>query len=582
MARYEITGPEGKRYEITAPEGASEQDVLSYAKSQFGGTSSSRIDMAPPLDDPKAKPIPERPGMLSAENLAPLVEGVVEGVTDVPVNINRMVTGVLPFKGLREKQEQFVQEREKRLAEEHAKPGGVDIALGRTVGNIAATAPLGAVAPPGTIGAMMTAAVSGELGRAPPIRADTLWHNIDRVFENAGGGAAGFKAVQASAQAIAPVFNAAKNLLLREGVDLTPGQMARGGGRAGDYLSRGESAASSLPLVGSEMRAAQRRGVEGLNRAAWNRVLEPLGEKMPVGTEMGRSAARYVKERVDAAYDRIWPNVNARVDPTFMQDYDAIMTRAKAELPPDRYTQLENFMNGQASKTSRGAATGKMAKSIDSEIGAKARGYMDSEEEDVRAHGRFLQEMQTTWRDLIERQNPAYKDEIRAANSAYALGVRVMRATAARGAKGGVFSPAQLGAAVRQSDPSLRKMRTATGEALLTDLADAGELVLPSEVRDSGTPERALWAGLLLEGGSRLPPEHAMGLAAATIPYTPPGMTALNAWARPGPTRAAAARAVRSTAPAVASMAGSATQPVLRSLGVNQSDASQVSEALGQ
>jgi hypothetical protein len=35
MAVYEITAPDGKVYEVTAPEGASQDQVLSYAKSQF-------------------------------------------------------------------------------------------------------------------------------------------------------------------------------------------------------------------------------------------------------------------------------------------------------------------------------------------------------------------------------------------------------------------------------------------------------------------------------------------------------------------------------------------------------------------
>ena len=35
MPRFEITSPEGKRFEITAPEGATQEQVLSYAKSQF-------------------------------------------------------------------------------------------------------------------------------------------------------------------------------------------------------------------------------------------------------------------------------------------------------------------------------------------------------------------------------------------------------------------------------------------------------------------------------------------------------------------------------------------------------------------
>lgn len=39
MARYEITAPDGSRWEVTAPEGASEQQVLTYAKSQWSGGS---------------------------------------------------------------------------------------------------------------------------------------------------------------------------------------------------------------------------------------------------------------------------------------------------------------------------------------------------------------------------------------------------------------------------------------------------------------------------------------------------------------------------------------------------------------
>lgn len=38
MPKYRITGPDGASYEVTAPDGASEQDVLSYAQQQFGGS----------------------------------------------------------------------------------------------------------------------------------------------------------------------------------------------------------------------------------------------------------------------------------------------------------------------------------------------------------------------------------------------------------------------------------------------------------------------------------------------------------------------------------------------------------------
>lgn len=42
MPRYEITGPDGAKYEISAPDGASEQDILSYAQTEFSKQPTTR------------------------------------------------------------------------------------------------------------------------------------------------------------------------------------------------------------------------------------------------------------------------------------------------------------------------------------------------------------------------------------------------------------------------------------------------------------------------------------------------------------------------------------------------------------
>lgn len=46
MPKYRITAPDGGTYEVEAPEGASEQDVLTYAQSQFQGPTRSPLDIA--------------------------------------------------------------------------------------------------------------------------------------------------------------------------------------------------------------------------------------------------------------------------------------------------------------------------------------------------------------------------------------------------------------------------------------------------------------------------------------------------------------------------------------------------------
>jgi hypothetical protein len=67
--------------------------------------------------------------------------------------------------------------------------------------------------------------------------------------------------------------------LLGEGVPMTPGQII------GGMAKRIEDKAVSLPVVGDAIIGAQRRSVEGFNRAALNRVLKPIGEK---ATKIGR------------------------------------------------------------------------------------------------------------------------------------------------------------------------------------------------------------------------------------------------------------------------------------------------------
>ena len=78
-------------------------------------------------------------------------------------------------------------------------------------------------------------------------------------------------------------------------------------------------------------------------------------------------------------------------------------------------------------------------------------------------------------------------------------------------AKDGVFTPAQLHAAVKAKDKSMDKGAFARGNALMQDLSSAGKNVLPSNIPDSGT------AGRLL-ANMAAHPISGMLTAAASIP----------------------------------------------------------------
>lgn len=61
MARYEITSPDGQKYEITAPDDANQEQVLSYAQSQFKSVSpkkeTSLVDQIPGGVEPYKAPV---------------------------------------------------------------------------------------------------------------------------------------------------------------------------------------------------------------------------------------------------------------------------------------------------------------------------------------------------------------------------------------------------------------------------------------------------------------------------------------------------------------------------------------------
>ncbi len=144
--------------------------------------------------------------------------------------------------------------------------------------------------------------------------------------------------------------------------------------------------------------------------------------------------------------------------------------------------------------------------------------------------GDYISDVHMAFRAALERQNPEYRLPLRAANEAYANYVRVARASSSLGAKDGVFSPAQLGNAVRAGDASLRKMTYGKGGALLQDLSDAAQNVLPSNVPDSGTPER-LGTAAVLGGAAYMEPHAIAATLAGAVPYTSPGMSMLRQWA---------------------------------------------------
>ncbi|MFA7334933.1 MAG: hypothetical protein WC130_11675 [Kiritimatiellia bacterium] len=321
-----------------------------------------------------------------------------------------------------------------------------------------------------------------------------------------------------------------QRLLLDEGVPLTVGQIT------GGVAKSTEDAMTSLPLVGDLIQSSRSKGVEGLNRAAVNRTLAPIGEELPKDVKAGFDAITYADDKISSRYDDILEPLTIAPDQEFV-DARMAMGAAIDELPGDVAVGIQNILRNRIDKRlEAGVIDGKTWKKIDSELAHKSRAYSRSPDPLMHDGADVIDEARVALRDLLERTNPGLADEIRDVNTSFANLVRVQRA--ARRAKDGVFSPEQLRNAVLSEDSSARGRAGSMNRALMQDLANAGSTVLPSGIPDSGTPRR-LMLNLLGGGGlaasGTISPLPLIGAGVAAFPHLPGVRGAISGIARNAP-----------------------------------------------
>ena len=337
--------------------------------------------------------------------------------------------------------------------------------------------------------------------------------------------------------------------LNKAGVKMTPGQMA------GGTLQRIEDALTSVPLLGDAIKSAQRRGFESFGVAAANGALKPIGEKIPSGVK-GNEAVGYAQDKLGSAYNSLRDRMKGSLDgptqapgvtalpspnptPTLRMELDNIKTMG-ANLPKDQSRQLNDIIQSEIidrfPKSPGSVASGETIKNIESQLGNLSKTMGRSENYDVRKLGLAVKEAQASVRRMVERENPQHAAELEKINEGWAIFKRVQGAASSVASKDGVFTPAQLHAAVKNQDISKDKAKFARGDALMQDFSGAGKNVLSQTVPDSGTATRALVEGGLLGAGSlgaymyEHPVLGALGAGATlagTLPYTPWGQTAI-------------------------------------------------------
>lgn len=267
----------------------------------------------------------------------------------------------------------------------------------------------------------------------------------------------------------------------------------------GGMANRVEEKLTSVPFLGDAISNARRGAADDLNRAAFNRALEPVGRQLPAGVS-GREAVQHVDDVLSAGYNQLLPQLRAQADQPFNTGIANVrqMVRTGA-ISPNARTAFERILNDDVLSKFQGgqrAMTGETLKRVESDLGQQISRLAASTDADQRLVSNALEQVRAELRDMLVRNNPMQAPQLRALNTGWANFKRVQRASAGLGAEDGIFSPAQLQGAVKALDRSKDKARFSEGRALMQDLSDPGKTVLGSKVPDSGTPGRLALGGL--------------------------------------------------------------------------------------
>lgn len=512
----------------------------------------------PALQAPKAQQAPQasQPGfwaslgaglghgfgstMLGAQQLLGHGMQALGGIGESP-NLSSVITGQQPVNAIGRAGQWLSNDAQQGLAKINAEYAPYAAAhpvvggAGNIGGMVAATAPLALAAPEmGGMGFLGRAATGGALGAAngavAPVAnpGNDFWQQkLTQIGSNAVVGGVAAPVAASLGGFLSGVADPVRQRLANAGISMTPGQILGG---AWQSL---ENKATSLPLIGDLIKGAQQRGVQSFNKAAYDQVLAPLGQKYsgPVGQEGIESVQRTIGD----AYDNALSNMTFRAsDPQFQSDLTNLASLAQG-LPAAQQRTFMNVLQTQVfgKMSPQGVMDGPTLKGAQSELSRIARGYAGDPSFDNRQLGAAVGEIKNAIDASLPRYNaPDAVQGLANANSAWANFVRLRGAAGSQGAmnNGGLFTPAQLQSAVRSADKSAGKGASATGNALMQDFSQDAMGVLGKGYPDSGTAGRLGTAGALgaifSNPGMLLSPwTYAAG--APALAYTPLGQRAM-------------------------------------------------------
>lgn len=314
---------------------------------------------------------------------------------------------------------------------------------------------------------------------------------VDRALGGAGGtiegllgGAAGRTISRAGGRMLAGVRDMDTRALDAAGVPMTIGQMLGGG------VKRFEDRIAGLPVVGDQIAARRREGIEGFNRAAMSEALSPIGGT--VNGQIGEAGVQNAHDQISAAYRSALGGSQVFPDAQFTTDLSAA-ARQVGDIPrvgPEVSDSIAAILSRDY-VSPNGGLTGENLQPILQELRGLRSGYAGDPLGNRVGEG--VRSVEDALAGVFNRQAPDVMPAFNAANEAYRNQSVIDDAVLKALNSGGTFTPAQLGIAARTNTAKFGGKRAAAeGDRPFYELQRAGQEVLPSEIPDSGTAGRWL------------------------------------------------------------------------------------------